>query len=153
MSLQNIWDCSPIYTRNDLFPQVYLTLSLPNFRRHLSSAFVLNKLSIGKKFICKVDQRRPRWDGSLAVSSESMLFAKAYYYRLWQWKSWDVISTVFIVNYQRYDKQCRPCSNKVFCCTHADCKDHFRILGNNSGIDWALRPLLFTAWNIFVRLS
>ena len=42
-----------------------LTLSLPNFRRHLSSAFVLNKLSIGKKITCKVEkmnvkQRRPR---------------------------------------------------------------------------------------------
>ena len=41
-----------------------------------------------KKIICKVEslnvkQRISRW----AVSSGSMLFAKAYYYRLWQWKS------------------------------------------------------------------
>ena len=42
-----------------------LTLSLPNFRRHLSSAFNFNKLSLGKKLICKderlnVKQRRSR---------------------------------------------------------------------------------------------
>ena len=54
--------------------------------------FTGNKLSIGKKLICKVKlnvkQRRSWWDGSLwAVSSGSTLFAKAYYYRLWQWKS------------------------------------------------------------------
>ena len=73
--------------------QFPIILSLPNFRRHLSSAFFLNKLMLGKKFIRKaerlnVKQRRSRWDGSLwAVSSGSMLFAKAYYYRLWQWKS------------------------------------------------------------------
>ena len=29
----------------------YLTFSVPNFRRHLSTAFFLNKLSLGKKFI------------------------------------------------------------------------------------------------------
>ena len=34
----------------------HLTLSLPNFRRHLSSAFVLNKLSTGKKFIRKLEK-------------------------------------------------------------------------------------------------
>ena len=55
---------------------------------------VSTNLSIGRKFICKVERlsakrRRSRWDGSLwAVSSGSTLFAKAYYYyRLWQWKS------------------------------------------------------------------
>ena len=62
-----------------------LTLSAPNFRRHLSSAFYFNKLSFGKTFICKVErlnvkQHRSRWDGSMSP----MLFAKAYYYRLWQ---------------------------------------------------------------------
>ena len=48
-----------------------LTISLPNFRRHLSSAFVLNKLLIRKKFICKTEEKklndkqlRSRWDGS-----------------------------------------------------------------------------------------
>ena len=30
-----------------------LTLSAPNFRPHLSSSLFLNKLSIGKKLICK----------------------------------------------------------------------------------------------------
>ena len=75
-----------------------LTLSLPNFRRHLSSVFFfccfLNNLLLRKKFIrykferLNVKQRRSRWDGSLwAVSSGSMLFAKPYYYRLWQWRS------------------------------------------------------------------
>ena len=55
--------------------------------------FFFNKLSPGKKFICKVErlnvkQRRSRWDGSLwAVSSGSVLFAKACYYHLCQWKS------------------------------------------------------------------
>ena len=53
-----------------------LTLSVPNFRQHLSSAFFFfifyfNKLSFGKTFICKVErqnvkQRRSRWDGSLS---------------------------------------------------------------------------------------
>ena len=43
----------------------HLTLSLPNFRRHLSSAFNFNKLSLRKKFISKVEhlnvkQRRSR---------------------------------------------------------------------------------------------
>ena len=46
----------------------HLTLSMPNFRRHLSSFFFFfffNKLSLAKKFICKVDrpivkQRRSR---------------------------------------------------------------------------------------------
>ena len=47
-----------------------------------------NKLSIEKKFICKVErlnvkQRKSWW----AVSSGSKLFAKAFYSRLWQWKS------------------------------------------------------------------
>ena len=55
--------------------------------------FFKNKPPLRKKFICEVErlnvkQRRSRWDGSLwAVSSGSMLFAKAFYYRLWQWKS------------------------------------------------------------------
>ena len=66
-----------------------LTLSAPNVRRHLSSVFCyFNKLSFGKTCICKVErlnvkQRRSRWDGS----SWPMLYAKAYYYRLWQRKS------------------------------------------------------------------
>ena len=47
-----------------------LTLSVPNFRRHLSSAFYFNKPSLGKTFICIVErlnvkQLRSRWDGSL----------------------------------------------------------------------------------------
>ena len=33
-----------------------LTLSVLNFRVHLLSAFFLNKLSLGKKFICKVER-------------------------------------------------------------------------------------------------
>ena len=50
---------------------ICLTLSVPNFRRHLLSAFYFNKLSLGKKYICKVDrlnikQRRSRWDGSMS---------------------------------------------------------------------------------------
>ena len=55
--------------------------------------FFVNNLSLEKEFICKVvrlnaKQRRSRWDGSLwVVSSGSMLFAKALYHRLWQWKS------------------------------------------------------------------
>ena len=59
-----------------------LILLTPNFRRHLSSAlFSFNKLSIVKKFICKVNlnvkQSRSWWDGSLwAVSSGPMLLAK-----------------------------------------------------------------------------
>ena len=73
---------------------IHLTFSLPNFRRirRFFICFLLNKLLFVKKFICKVErlnikQRRSRWDGLLwAVSSGSMLFAKAYYYRLWQWK-------------------------------------------------------------------
>ena len=36
--------------------QLPLTLSAPNFRRHLSSALFFNKLLIGKKFICKVER-------------------------------------------------------------------------------------------------
>ena len=71
-----------------------LTISVPNLRLHLLSTllFLFYKLSVGKKFICKVEilnvkQRRSWWDGSLwAVSPGSTLFAKAYYYRLWQWK-------------------------------------------------------------------
>ena len=48
-----------------------LALSVPNFRRHLSSVFYFYKLPLGKTFICKVDrlkvkQRRSRWDGSLS---------------------------------------------------------------------------------------
>ena len=67
----------------------FLTLSVPNFRRHLSTAFFLSKLSRGKKFICKAERLNPKqhgswWDGS---SSGSTLFANNYYYRLWQWKS------------------------------------------------------------------
>ena len=47
---------------SEMYPFPFL---VPNFRRHLSSAFVLNQLSIGKKFICKaeklnVKQHRPR---------------------------------------------------------------------------------------------
>ena len=72
-----------------------LTLSVPNFRRHLSSAFFLyfNKLTFGRIFIYvklkdwmsnSVD---PDETAHWAVSSGSMLFAKAYYYRLWQWKN------------------------------------------------------------------
>ena len=38
-------------------PARHLTLSVPNFRQHLSSAlFFFNKLSIGKKFMCKVEK-------------------------------------------------------------------------------------------------
>ena len=35
--------------------RVCLTFSVP-FRRHLSSALCFNKLSLGKKFICKVER-------------------------------------------------------------------------------------------------
>ena len=40
------------------YAKVLLTLSAPNFRRHLSSAFFFNfnKLSLGKTFIYKVDR-------------------------------------------------------------------------------------------------
>ena len=53
--------------------------------------FFFHKLSMERNLYLKlierpnVKQRRSRWDGSLwTVSSGSMLFAKAYYYRLWQ---------------------------------------------------------------------
>ena len=72
---------------------ISLTLSMPHFRRQISDDicrlfFFFNKLSLEKQFIPKVErlnvkQRRSRWDGS----SGSMLFAKAYYYRLWRRKS------------------------------------------------------------------
>ena len=72
------------------------TLSLPYFRLHLSSVdffFIIfdffNKLSLGKKFIAKL--MKDRMSNSVdpdetdyTVSSGSMLFAKTYYYRLWQ---------------------------------------------------------------------
>ena len=91
--------CVPVfYECTVLYDNWYqLTLSAPNFRLYLSSAlFCSNRLSIGKKFICKVKlnvrQRRSWWDGSLwGFSFGSMLFAKAYYYCLWQWKSFDEI--------------------------------------------------------------
>ena len=74
------------------------TKTINSFGAKFQTTFVVcyvffNKLSVGKKFINKVErpnakQRRSRWDGSLwAVSSVSTLFAKVYYYRLWQWKS------------------------------------------------------------------
>ena len=71
-----------IISENKLWTQrVSLTLSVPNFRRHLSSAFFcafFHKLSPWKRFMCTdVKQRRSRWDGL----SGSMLFAQAYYYR------------------------------------------------------------------------
>ena len=40
------------YQRNEN-RRLDLTLSAPNFRRHLSSAL---KISLGKKFICKVER-------------------------------------------------------------------------------------------------
>ena len=50
-----------------------LTLSVPNFQQHLSSAFFFyfNKISFWKTVICKVErlnvkQCRSRWDGSLS---------------------------------------------------------------------------------------
>ena len=51
------------YEQNNCVSSI-LTLSLPNFRRHLSFDFVQNKLSNGKKFIREVEkmnvkQRRP----------------------------------------------------------------------------------------------
>ena len=55
--------------------------------------FSFSKLSLGKKFVCKIERLnisecRSRWDWSLwAISTGSMLFAKALYYSLWQWKS------------------------------------------------------------------
>ena len=66
-----------------------LSLSVSNIRRHFVICFFvvilfLNKLSLGKKFIFKVErlnvkQHRSRWDCSWwAVSSGSMLFAQAY---------------------------------------------------------------------------
>ena len=51
----------------------FLTPSVPNFRRQLSSAFFFNKLLLEKKFIRKVErlnvkQSRSRWDGSYEPS-------------------------------------------------------------------------------------
>ena len=73
-----------------LIKYLALTLSVPNFRWHLSFAFLFTKkLSAGNKYICKVEwlhvkQRISWWDGSLwAVWSGSTLFAKAYYHHLW----------------------------------------------------------------------
>ena len=58
---------------------------------------IIIKLSFGKKFICKVErlkvkQRRSRWDDSI---SGSMLLAKAYFYRMWQWKSYITKTRLF----------------------------------------------------------
>ena len=55
-----------------------LTLSALNFRLHVSSALFFNKLSIGKKLICKVGRlivklRRSWWDGSLSYYESSHL--------------------------------------------------------------------------------
>ena len=52
---------------------VYVTLSAPNFKRHLRSAFLFQQISLEKKFIRKVErlnikQRRYRWDGSYEPS-------------------------------------------------------------------------------------
>ena len=72
----------------DTFPHGAARLSLNSFGAKFQTTYVVcfffyfNKLSFGKKFICKLErlnvkQRRSRdW----AVSSGSMLFAKAYYY-------------------------------------------------------------------------
>ena len=67
----------------------HINNSFNSFGAKCQTAFVvyffLNKLSLEKKFICSgerlnVKQRRSRRD----VASGPMLFAKAYYYRLWQ---------------------------------------------------------------------
>ena len=62
-----------------------LTLSVPNSDDICRLLFYFNKLSLGKTFKCKVDRLNVKQRRSL--SSGSMLFSKAYYYRLWHWKS------------------------------------------------------------------
>ena len=70
-----------------------LTLSVPNFRRHLSSAiFILANYRSERRLYVKLknwmsNSVDPDETAHWAVSSGSMLFAKAYYYCLWQWKS------------------------------------------------------------------
>ena len=76
----------------------FLTLSVPNFGRHLSFAFFFffffNKLSFERRLYVKLkdwmsNSIDPDETAHWAVSSGSMLFAKAYYiyHRLWQWES------------------------------------------------------------------
>ena len=65
-----------------------LTLSVPNFRRHLSYAFfILTNCRLERLLYVKLkdwisNSIDPDETAHWAVSSGSMLFAKAYYYRL-----------------------------------------------------------------------
>ena len=72
------------------FPYSFLTLSAPNFRRQMSSAFffILTNCLYVKLKDWMSNSVDPDETAHWAVSSGSMMFAKAYYYRLWQWKSW-----------------------------------------------------------------
>ena len=45
------------------------------------------RIQLSKAEILNVKQHRSWWDGSLKVSSGSTLFANAYFYTLWQWRS------------------------------------------------------------------
>ena len=67
---------------------------MPSFRRHLSSAscFILTNCRLERLLYVKLkdwlsNSVDPDDTAQWAVSSGSMLFAKAYYCRLWQWKS------------------------------------------------------------------
>ena len=78
---------------NDKLLWVGLTLSVPNFRRHLSSAFfffILTNYRLERRLYVKLKDWMSNSvdpDETAQVSSGSMLFEKAFYHRLWQWKS------------------------------------------------------------------
>ena len=95
-----------------------LTLSAPNFRRHLSSAFfyILTNYRLERRLYVKLKDWMPNSidpdeTAHWAVSSGSMLFAKAYYYRLWQWKSLEAQA-----QQRRGDKE--QWQNRLFICNH-----------------------------------
>ena len=73
-----------------------LTLSAPNFRRHLSSVFffflIFTNYCLERRLCVRLkdwisNSVDPDETANRAVSSGSMLFVKTYYYRLGQWKS------------------------------------------------------------------
>ena len=69
------------------------TLWVPKFRWHLSSAFfIISNYRLERHLYVKLkdwmsNSLDPDETAHWAVSSGSMLFTKAYYYCLWQWKS------------------------------------------------------------------
>ena len=122
---------------------------------------IFNKLSLGKNLICEfenlnVKQRRSRWDGSLwAVSSGSMLFVKAYYYRMLQWKcgletaaiiSYDTeLKNAGVQNYMRKKSRSvsmtqMPPPRAILTHMQAFCKKWSWKKGHNSHNNWQILP-------------